>query len=246
MAARLVCVECGQEFERPGTRGPRPKYCSLKCSSAVRRRKPERKAYEREYRRIERASGKRRTYEFEYYRRPEVLERYRLRWHDPEYREREYARRRVPFSDIAIPRLYTGHRWFDMARAVVGRNPDEEYEDFGYTDEMGEAILALLEGRDMKEAVSEFRKREFIPRHRTVFFGEWQDNPDQQWKYHQVEPRVPSAEDEAVEREQRGLYLKTQYHHGSNGRPMRGGRDKQQPSRRRKRDGKSWLRHAAA
>lgn len=97
---------------------------------------------------------------------------------------------------------YTGHQWLEAARAAVAPGQTE----FGwelydrYNDEMGEALLALLEGGDPKAAVVEFRKREFIPRYMTTHFSEWASE-EQEWRLEEVVPRDDSAEDVAIARE---------------------------------------------
>lgn len=243
----FTCTVCGGQFERTGSRGPVSRYCSDACRAKKKRERPERKDYEREYRRRVRASGALRRYEFEYNRRPEVrsrnAERMRFKWHnDPEYRERQLARWRNAFADVAIPAPYTGHRWLDRARGVVTKgyvDPMCPSSD-DYYDDMGEAVLALLEGRDPKQAVKEYRSKEYASRRLFIRLGDWGDDEDQQDKFFErVMPQVESAEDEYMA----GWYVATRYSHGENGRPSRN--RQQQPSRRRMKDGKGWKKHAA-
>jgi hypothetical protein len=91
---------------------------------------------------------------------------------------------------------YVGHQWFDAARKAVG---PVQFE-FGlelldrYNDELGVAVLALLEGGNPKAAVIEFRKREYVPRYLTASISEWQGDADQEYKLDRL-PSVPSAED---------------------------------------------------
>lgn len=147
-----------------------------------------------------------REYQRAYAQRPERREaarlRSRARYATEEYRTwaRERWRRLFGdrFADTEIPVPYTGHRWFDMARAVVGSNPSPEYRDFGYDDEVGEAVLALLEGRDMDEAVREFRRQEYIPRHLTRRQGDYLDDEGVDRWFDRLMPTVESAEDEVV------------------------------------------------
>lgn len=141
-------------------------------------------------------------------------------------------------ADLTIPNPYTGHRWFDMARQAVngGRDVSPEFRDYGYNDEVGEAVLALLEGRDMGEAVKEFRRNEFIPRRMTVFMGEWH-NEDDNWKPDALLPSAPSAEDEAVANEAVVSYFTpARYSAGKNRRRFGNNRGRQQPHRRRMQD----------
>ena len=168
----LTCVVCGDDFTRRGSRGPIPKYCGQRCISRA-ARTPHRVAYEREFRRSERAAGKRIEYERAYNQRPEVKARMIARY---------YAFYRDPFVDLEIPAPYTGHRWLDMARKAVGAGDLDSSTPWAddYHDEMGEAVLALLEGRDMAEAVTAYRKKEYIPRRMTMHMGDWGDDPDQQ------------------------------------------------------------------
>lgn len=244
----LTCVVCGQHFNRKGTRGPIPKYCSQRCITKA-GRTPKRRAYERDYRRSERLLGKRKQYEFEYNRRPHVRERNRLRmlwkWHnDPEWREKERARmRRTIHPEVEVPRPYTGHRWLDMAAKVVGTGFDDTgpWADDKW-DEMGEAVLALLEGRDMKQAVKEYRSKEYVPRRLTIHLGDWGDDEDLQnrW-FEKVMPQAESAEDEALANETIGYYVQARFNNVSTKNPKMKHKT-QQPSRRRMNNGKGWRR----
>lgn len=119
-----------------------------------------------------------------------------------------YAKHYVPVPsllEVPLPAPYTGHRWLEMAREAAG---GPKQLDFGlelydrYTDEMGEALLALLEGRDAKEAVKDFRRREYVPRHLTQHIGDWSgDDEVEKWQHWEsVMPWSQSAEDEFMER----------------------------------------------
>lgn len=191
-----------------------------------------------------------REYQKQYAQRPErrlsVRLRMRARYATEEYKAwaRERWRRMFgdPFRGLEIPAPYTGHRWLDMARNAVngGRDVDPEFRDFGYNDEVGEAVLALLEGRDMDEAVKAYRVREYVPRHLTVFTSEWHDDDDEHWREDRAMPTSPSAEEEALA----VLSVKARYSHGSNRRRFNNNRGQQQPHRRRMKDGPSWKKHA--
>ena len=161
----LTCTVCSTEFERPGTRGPRPKYCSLKCKGKKDRERPGRKAYEREYRRAYRAAGRAAAYEYEYNRRPENKKK---------QVERYYALYRDPFMDVAIPAPYSGHKWFDMVRGVVGKIPPAQDAPWAdqWNDEMGEAVLAFLEGRDPMEGLTKARKDYNMMKYRQVYISQ--------------------------------------------------------------------------
>lgn len=193
-----------------------------------------------------RASGALKEYERAYNRRADVKEKQRKRmlerWHnDTEYRQRQLERWRNPFAGIEIPTPYTGHRWLDMARKVVTDkyiNPLLTYSD-DYNDDMGEALLALLEGRDPKEAVKAYRSREYRSRNLFIRMGDWGDEEDEQRKFFEkIMPQAESAEGEAmasivvadrfnqVATKNRGMKQKTQ-----------------QPSVRRRKDGRSWQKH---
>ena len=220
----LNCSICGDAFQRPGSRGPIPKFCTPRCKGRRDRQRPGRREYEREYRRAERAAGKRRDYEHEYYRRPEVQERYRLRWREL-YGD--------PHPDVVVAAPYTGHRWLEMARGVAGvPDPEAPWAEDKY-DEMGEAVLALLEGRDMEEAVAAYRKQEYVSRHLTVRVEDWggDEQGERRW-FESVMPQAPSAEDEFIAT----LEVDARYHHGSNRRRFGNNRGQQQPRRRRMRD----------
>lgn len=239
------CVVCGGEVKRTGSRGPIPKYCSQRCIFKA-KRTPKRIEYERQYRRNERTFGKRKAYEFAYNRRPEVRERNRqrmfMKWHtDPEWRQRELIRmRRTIHPEIVVPEPYTGHRWLDMARKMVvgnGFDGSTMWADDKY-DEMGEAVLALLEGRDMQEAVTNYRKQEYVPRNLTIHLGDWGDDEEAQTRWFETAmPRVESAEDEAIAR----VYVADKFNDVAT--KNRGMKHKtQQPSRRRMKDA-GWRKH---
>lgn len=215
----LTCTICGISFTRQGTRGPIPQFCSVRCKSKRDRARPGRKEYEREYRRASLLSGKRKQYEFEYNRRPEVKERNRKRmmwkWHnDPEYRARELIRMRSTIHpEIVVAAPYTGHRWLDMARKLVAPQLDDSapWAD-DYHDDMGEAVLALLEGRDMNEAVREYRRKEYIPRKRTIHMGDWHDDDEQAQRWFDKSmPTTPSAEDQFIDTLPIEVYTKTRF-----------------------------------
>jgi hypothetical protein len=58
--------------------------------------------------------------------------------------------------------MHAGHRLFDRARAIVGprRSSLVTLYDPLHDDLLSEATLALLEGRDPREAIRAFRARE--------------------------------------------------------------------------------------
>jgi hypothetical protein len=179
--------------------------------------RPERKIYERLYRAAARAAGKLRDYERAYNRRPEVVLKNRLRMREPHF-------------GMVVPSPYTGQRWLEMAREAVGApDPEAPWADDRY-DEMGEAVLALLEGRDMKEAVSAYRKSEYVPRHLTIHMGDWGDDEDQQNRWFEsVMPTAPSAEDVAIAR----LEPQPLRHWGDNPRRFNKNKGQSTPSNRR-------------
>ena len=185
----LTCVICGVEFKRPGKHGPRPQFCSLRCKGKRDRSRPGRKEYERDYRRAARNAGKLKAYERAYYQRPEVRARYLARY---------YAFYRDPFIDIPINNPYTGHRWLDMARQAVLKGKDLDatapWAD-DYYDEMGEAVLALLEGRDMETAIKKYRSEEYPARMLSIRLDDWRDDDNEGRWFDRITPPVPSAED---------------------------------------------------
>jgi len=104
---------------------------------------------------------------------------------------------------------------------------------------MGEALLALLEGRDPKAAVVEYRKREYVPRHLTSHIDDYRDE-DGVSRWERVLPSSPSAEDVVMAAEE--PVRKVKYHHGAN-RPIGHVRNRQQqPSMRRRKDA-GWRAH---
>lgn len=210
---------CGSPVIRTGSRGPIPKYCGRRCI-AKSKRTDQRREYERLYRRTERAKGWRSRYEYRYNRRPEVrkrnADRMRAKWHnDPEYRARELLRMRSTIHpEIVLAAPYTGHRWLQMAHDVVRKDGFDTSAPWAddYWDDMGEAVLALLEGRDMKEAVRGYRKKEYVARRLTQHLGDWGDVEEAQNRWFEsVMPTVESAEDEALAHEAVVFYAKTRF-----------------------------------
>lgn len=214
----LTCAVCEAAFERPGRRGPIPQFCSTRCKGKRDHARPGRREYERNYRRARRAKGLDLTDNVarrDYYR-----ERWRRLWGDPH-------------AGLEIPAPYTGHRWLDMARAAVHNSPDPAFADYDYNDQVGEALLALMEGRDMAQAVDEWNKREFIPRHLTLRMGEFKGEESLD-RVEMMLPAEPSAEDEVVARETVTYMLKARMSWKKTGRRLSG--RTQQPTRRRMRD----------
>jgi hypothetical protein len=155
------------------------------------------------------------------------------RWYnDPEYRQRQLARWGIDYPEVVVAAPYTGHRWLDMARkAVLGSKnlDDSQHWADDYHDEMGEAVLALLEGRDMGEAVSAYRKQEYVPRRLTIRYDDWRDDEDAGSWFDRVMPTVPSAEDQYLDSK---VYTETRFNDVSTRR--RNMRHKtSQPSNRR-------------
>lgn len=233
-----ACRVCDQPAQpRTGKRGPSPKYCSDKCRLAA-KRTPERQRYEQEYyQKVRRLPD----------RWARILARgreYRHRLGDT-YRTRMRERwRRLhgdPFPDVVLAAPYSGHRWLDKARSVVvglndldGTAPwaDDKY------DEMGEALLALLEGRDPSEAVKEYRRKEYIPRNRMLRLSDWKDELEQR-KWESVMPKEESAEDTFF----RAYVDKVRYSSGTNNTALHTkGKKLNQPSKRRQKDA-GWRKH---
>jgi hypothetical protein len=183
-ACRLrKCVICDEPVYRTGSRGPYPKYCGQKCITKS-KRTDQRREYERLYRRAERASGRRAAYERAYNQRPEVKARYRQRYWDI-YRD--------PFIDIPIPSPYTGHRWLEKIRNMVG--PFDQAAPWAdkYNDMIGEGVLAFLEGRDPAEAIAVMRKDYNWQEHRQVYlsaFNATDENDDSNWERYLPKPVV--------------------------------------------------------
>jgi hypothetical protein len=76
-------------------------------------------------------------------------------------RSAEYARRQSRAAP-PIPTLLVGHSLFDEARKVVGPRVTSlvQLHDPLYDDLVAEATLALVEGRDPKDAVRAYGARE--------------------------------------------------------------------------------------
>jgi hypothetical protein len=181
----LVCEWCSASFQRPGTRGPKPRFCSVRCRGRWAYSQPHIKAYQQSYakrpdRRAVRALANAKLYATDKYK-----EWARERW------------RRKNFVGVEISAPYTGHRWLDMARRAVKADLDSSavWAD-DYHDEMGEAVLALLEGRDMEEAITAYRRKEYVPRRLTIHMGDWKDDDDE--RREGLMPASPSAEEEVM------------------------------------------------
>ena len=232
----LQCETCGQPLERRGTRGPVPRFCSVHCRQAphaARKAAYDRVYYAQVLRPDRERMARRRAHDHEYNRRPEVREAYRLRW-------RRLFGDRHP--EVQLPNPYHGHPWLERARAALGLtdlDPNSRFiED--YYDDMGEALLALMEGRDPEEAVRAYRRQEYVARHLTHHIDEWHDREIDPTD--RLLPSAPSAEDEVMERLDR-LEVKARYHAGENTyRHHTAG--KSQPSQRRRKDA-GWRKHAA-
>ena len=139
---------------------------------------------------------------------------------------------RIP---VELPTPYHGHMWLDMARAAAGEVTGPvgtELRNYR-EDDIGEALLALLEGRDPHEAVRAYRRAEFVPRHLTMHFGDFRESDDA-WRLDRIIPEVPSAEDEAVVRETvRDRVLHKTPYHGGRGKALMGSSRQSTPSNRR-------------
>lgn len=212
----LTCAICAARFERPGRRGPVPQFCSTRCKGKRDHARPGRREYEREYRRQRRAAGL------------DLADNVARREYFAERWRRLYGDRH---PGLEIPAPYTGHRWMDMARAAVG-TVDPDFADHGYNDQVGEALLALLEGRDMHQAVADWHRREFIPRYRTVRMGEYRGEEGVDWVEEELPPE-PSAEDWVTARET-VLELAPRMKWKKTGRRLSARHN--QPTRRRMRD----------
>lgn len=68
---------------------------------------------------------------------------------------------------------YTGDPLFEQARqAAHMKNGSAFSVDWGQNDILGEAVLAILEGRDPREAVKAHRKNENRHRYATTFVAD--------------------------------------------------------------------------
>ena len=75
--------------------------------------------------------------------------------------------------DVEIQSPYSGHRWFDKIRELVGPMPDQTkpWSD-RWNDEMGEAVLAFLEGKDPQEGLTKARKDYNMMEYRQVYISQ--------------------------------------------------------------------------
>lgn len=140
--------------------------------------------------------------------------RNRLRW------------RNENFYGLEVAPPYSGHRWLDMARAATLRGKDLDgsapWAD-DYYDEMGEAVLALLEGRDMGEAVKSYRSKEYPTRKLNIHLGDWRDDDGPMRWFEAQLPTMPSAEDEYLDNDEVQYYTAERFDDvstGSRGRRM--------------------------
>jgi len=76
-------------------------------------------------------------------------------------RSREYARRKSRAGE-PLPPKHEGHWFFEIARGVVGPRITgfHSLEDPLYDDLLSVAVLAILEGEDVKAAVDAYRRAE--------------------------------------------------------------------------------------
>lgn len=252
--AKYCSKACGKKGHYLATLGATRKRKTTPEQAAINRRERAKKYYwanrahlHRRRTTAQQAALNRRIYRREYWRRPENAARKRAYMHSyydtDSYRIRARERYQRLYGDrhagLEIQMPYTGHRWLEMARDAVGRiNPD--FADYGYNDEVGEALLALLEGRDMKQAVNEFRKKEYIPRYRTLRLGEYRDEENYDWVEHTLPPS-PSAEEQALANEAVVLEVKARMNWKKTGMRLSG--KTQQPSRRRMKDA-GWRKYA--
>jgi hypothetical protein len=81
---------------------------------------------------------------------PERVREQRKRW-----RERRNAQKR---EVECIPTLFNGHDLFDRARAAVGPRP--KFNEHIWEEAVAEAVLAILEDRDPREAARKAYQRE--------------------------------------------------------------------------------------
>lgn len=244
--ASLRCEACPNVFIRAATGAP-ARWCSKRCRNrahylatrgATRSRRPDRRAPAKPRKRAPRPD-----YDREYNRRPEVRERNRIRQQAAYRPHPRPSRQRRVVAEVPSP--YTGHRWLEIARNVVTPDLDRSQGESAEwrQDEMGEALLALLEGRDPKEAVAAYRKQEYVARYMTQHIGEWAGK-DEAWKLDALLPAEPSAEDEVIAVETVTVLLKTPYHSG-HGKALMGTGRQQQPSERRRRRDAGWRKNAA-
>jgi hypothetical protein len=97
----------------------------------------------------------------EYRARQNRLRNERRRQHGRGDRSAEYSRRRSRATP-PIPGLHVGHDLFERARHIVGPRQSSltALHDPLYDDLLSEATLALIEGRDPRDAIRAYRARE--------------------------------------------------------------------------------------
>lgn len=179
------CLECEQEFTYVRYKVDK-NYCSTSCrgryyyrtKGTYSQRSRRTKMSEEEWKEYKREYDK--EYHKRYYQlnRNSILERERQRRNTEAYRAYMRGRYYRPYRDVRVdlPDLAHGYSGdaFDSVRAIVGPPPDSSAPWFDdWAEKMGTAILAAAEGRDVREALKEYRKSEFIPKYRTVRLGEF-------------------------------------------------------------------------
>lgn len=220
------CLNCDKEFWYVRYRKDKS-FCKTQCQnryyyvhkgtySERERRKPPMSAAEwREHKR---------EYDRQRLRDPAIRaahnERNRRKYRTPEYRAYSLARYHRSaggyHTRVHVRHGYTGHRWFDLVRKVVGNPPSEDSVYFDkWADRMGAGVLALLEGRDVAEAVKEHNRKEYIPNNKQVYISDWQG--ENEYKQGQI-GTSPSAEEEATAKLDIAPLRKTPYSHGKNRR----------------------------
>ena len=219
------CPVCEKPFV-PALRSPGAKLCSKRCRN--RQTYLNGKGATKQRRPVGRVAPKKprvRAYDpvkaAEYQQRPEVKARNAAR-NRARYVPHPRAPRQKPVAPPEVLNPYTGHQWLEKARAAVGSLPAVRATEWAdrKEDEMGEALLALLEGQDPVEAVKAYRRREFVPRHLTQSISEWQGSSEEAWRVDTIDQlAVPSAEEEVVAKE---TVLRKVRYHGGQGKGLMG------------------------
>lgn len=245
-----ICKVCDNEFTYVRYSMLR-QTCSDECKKEAKRRYDKaRHTPKRPERTEEEKRELKNAYWRAYAKRPEVKARrqarYRERYRTDEgFRDRilDRSRRISAGKRHHIPDLTHGYVGpaFDHLREKVGQPPAWDTPWFDeWAEKMGTAILAEAEGKDVEEALKEYRKQEYTNKYLTDRFGEWESD-DERFRLDKVLATENITEIEALAKIAAAEKPKTRtrWHMGDNERPHSNrGKSRTQP---RKREGiREW------